>query len=715
MRTAYDCPCPQKRRHIVAQQSSFALHVEYNQQEGVTNLSDAITRAMYQRVDGRSMGERCHTCGQGLVLSRFWKFFYLPEILPIAVQYQTTRQNSDGVVERLLDVSSVIEYHERIDLSNLCERPADQRDATYRLKAVVMWQGGQDIESTGRGRTNGHYYIYLRRETPGGEEYWQRLNEWGSPRSQIMRDGVVDARKDRNQPRLLFYEKEHIQPATHPEGAADASNTGDGGGSAGAPNDPPADATYEPHITTYHVQWKPSGNTSTEGDVSSTSRGCGCAGRRNNHGPTGDSPATEDHPDETRGTPTLELRGGDGSEAGDDDGGPYAGFEHWTQVAPFRNTFRTENLRALPANSPVDAWRDILREHLNPTQVRVDYTLYTLPGLRLMASNRDLIVGGTRRQPYELALEAYDDANAPSSGPASAAGTPSASGDDGGGSPPEGPIDSPAEEPRDYDLDAPDPALEARLRQLEDLITNLENTNRPCTCPLNGQVLEDQTRQGNNSNPAPRRNRGLHIRLAPAGGSQNVGPRDYWVPLEPQYDNQNLHLRASVQVSRRTDEGLYPVRFSFSGPQPAEGDRPVLPRDAPFRNTIRFMLPFYIYPQNLGYDMWQEDIPDAPLLDTRGTDVVLQPQPAGQDPAGSSQQGTSPGRPRPSIISRLGRRFQPSTPTTRGKGDTNTNIGEGSANSEPRSGRTRTAAEAGLDEDGGPSQRPRVDYYSPAG
>jgi hypothetical protein len=202
----------------------------------------------------------------------------------------------------------------------------------------------------------------------------------------------------------------------------------------------------------------------------------------------------------------------------------------------------------------------------------------------------------------------------------------------------------------------------------------------------------------------------LHIRLSPTGGNQDVGSRDYWFPVEPQHDNQNLYLRVSAQVSMRTDEGLYPVRLSFSGPQPPEGDRPVLPRDAPFRNTIRFLLPFYIPSQNVGHEMWLEDMPDIPLLDTRGTDVVLQPQPEGQDPAeGPSRQGASGGRPRPGIISRAGRRAQPSTPTPRGEEDTGANIGEGSTSPPPSAGRTRTAAEAGLDDDGRPPQIPRIE------
>ncbi|ROW01369.1 hypothetical protein VMCG_05862 [Cytospora schulzeri] len=780
--------------------TNFAFHVECNDSQEITTLSDAITRKMYQDADGDAIEERCHFCGEGKVLSRFWKFFYLPEILPIAVQHLTEGSDPDGKSIQVLDTKSKIDYQERLDLSKLCERPADQENAIYRLIAVVVWQ--KDPKSGGgkKGSTGGHYYVYLEREDSPGNKVWQRLDEQSHYESQDLEDGLDDMRVDGKQQRILFYKKEHPQPDDTQKKTAGASNTG----SQPASNDTPADATYEPYITTYHVQWKPSGNAG-------------------------------DQPDKTQTTTIMKLRGkGVDSDEEDDDEDPHANFENWVSVDTFRDAFRTLNLRILPVNRPVDDWRDILRQHRDPDG-EVDYEIYTIAGLREMARGRDIQnIRGTARQPYVDALRAYDEANASESEPDSPANIPSEeSQSQGDGS------DSPLDEPEDADedaanandeegggndeegggndeegggndeegggndkegggndkegggndkegggndkegggndkegggndkegggndkegggndkegggndkegggndkegggndeegggndkeadannkgagandeeadannkgagandkvanandeeadADAPDPALEAKLQQLEKLIASLEKLDKPCTCALNGQVLGDPTRQGQGDDPAKKCNRGLHIQITPTGGSQDLGSRDYWFPVEPQYDNENLRLQVSAQVLRPTEEGLHPVRFSFAGPQPAEGDEQVLPEDAPFKNTIKFMLPFYVHPKNITYEMWLEDIPDVPLMDTRGTDVVFQPQ-----AAGPSQQGTPPSQPLPSVTSIASTGEQPEVPP----------------GPSPSKDKARTASEASLEEGGSPSQKPKI-------
>ncbi|KUI55710.1 Ubiquitin carboxyl-terminal hydrolase 27 [Cytospora mali] len=749
IRAVYDCPCKLKlRQPLLAEDNSsssiwtksgYTFNVSITQ-GGSTNLADAITRSMVTQLDPTN-NLRCPICQQGKLAVRFYKFFYLPDLLPITVDYVREVKDEQGKISTRTDFMNKVDIQERINLCNICERPSDQRNAMYKLKAMVSFQGGT-TDSKGN-RTGGHYIAYIRR----GDDAWDLINDIAPNR--VSRCQLDAARASRFQPRILFYEKETPQPDPPAGVSADGTSTGRQDGSAARHPQhvpPPAEASYEPYITFYTVQWKPSGNSPANGDANTVRRGCGCSANRNVSGPPGDRPPTEgdhpdeigDNPDEGEGTSSMSLRGGDGSEKGDegDEGnaqGRYPGYKGWTKadLPKFRGAFSSEFLRHLPSGSTVEEWRAVLDEHLSPTGP-VDYDRYTLTGLRRMCNLRGLEVGGTRRQPYLSALRSADRAansqdNAPDNVP-----------DEVPGDNPDGANQVSAnqvatnqntvnqyaatqQDPvrQDPEMDAPDPSLEARLHQLENLIATLENDSLPCACPLNSQIPQGPTCQGNTNTNIPGTqaqpyNRGLHIRITPTNAPQAVGSRDYWVPLPPEHNNQGLRLRVSTQVGRHTPEGLYPVRFSFSGPQapegsqPPEGQPPVLPRDAPFRNTIRFNLPFYIRPEHVAYEIWQEDLPNVPLMDTRGIDVINESQRGRQEPADSSQQGMGSGRPRTTLLRRVNRRAQPDTPTPQGRGGTVTIIGDNAPKSSPSKGRTRTATEAGHDEGGSPSQKPKT-------
>ncbi|KUI69541.1 hypothetical protein VM1G_05268 [Cytospora mali] len=728
IRAVYDCPCKLKLRQPLLAEDNSSLSIWTNSgytfnvsitRGDTTNLGDAIARSMVTQLDPTN-NLRCPICQQGNLTARFYKFFYLPDLLPITVDYVREVKDGQGKISTRTDFKNKVDIQERINLCNICERPSDQRNAMYKLKAMVSFQGGT-TDSKGN-RTGGHYIAYIRR----GDNAWDLINDIAP--NKVSRCQLDAVRASKFQPRILFYEKETPQPDPPAEIRAGASSTGRQDGSAARHPQhvpPPADASYEPYITFYTVQWKPSGNSPADGDVNTVRRGCGCSGNRNDSGPPEE---IGDNLDEGEGTSSMRLRGGDGSEKGDegDEGnaqGRYPGYKSWTKadLSKFRGAFSSEFLRHLPSGSSVDEWRAVLDEHLNPSGP-VDYDRYTLTGLRKMCNQRGLEVGGTRRQPYLSALGRADRAASPqNSAPDNAPGEAPGHDPDGAN---QGSADQDAtnqQDParQDLEMDAPDPALEARLQQLEDLITTLENENLSCACPLNRQVPQGPTCPGNTNTNIPRTqaqpyNRGLHIRITPTHAPQAVGSRDYWVPLPPEHNNQGLRLRVSAQVGRHTPEGLYPVRFSFSGPQapegsqPPEGQPPVLPRDAPFRNTIRFNLPFYIRPEHLAYEMWQEDLPSVPLVDTRGIDVVNEPQRGHQEPADWNQQGTDPGRPRTTLFRRVNRTAQPDTPTPQGRGGTVTNIGDSAPKSSPSKGRTRTATEAGHDEGGSPPRKPRT-------
>lgn len=171
-------------------------------------------------------------------LGTFKKFLYLPEVLPVHIDY--CRPGSiDG--SQIPDLDGWVDIQQTLDLSKLCNRPEDKASSKYILQAVILYSGFS-LEEEGDGKkkggaqtrggtknerrptTMGHFISYVRR---GADDNWFLLDDniqQLSPNRRTRRNGEPLTKQvgfeeinqrigpsEGFQPRLLFYIKDREQ------------------------------------------------------------------------------------------------------------------------------------------------------------------------------------------------------------------------------------------------------------------------------------------------------------------------------------------------------------------------------------------------------------------------------------------------------------------------------------------------------------------------
>lgn len=203
-RMVYSCEHPKARLPENSVSEPEPFHFAVSCPEDDLDLHECISQRMFQAgAEGQPNFSTCpeHQC-DAQAIGKFAKFSYLPEVLPIDVQYITGER---------ANFQNKVKVPEGLDLSLLCDRDDDKEYSKYKLQAMVYYSGMEFGEST-----RGHYISYIRRGDAAG---FTRLDDNDAALkvlSNKRRKGERQAedkslesitREEKFQPRILFYVK----------------------------------------------------------------------------------------------------------------------------------------------------------------------------------------------------------------------------------------------------------------------------------------------------------------------------------------------------------------------------------------------------------------------------------------------------------------------------------------------------------------------------
>lgn len=207
-RMVYSCGHPKIRLPEVDRLGAPELfYFGVSCREDNLDLDRCISEKMFESgAEGHSGFSTCPETDCGAeAIGRFAKFSYLPEVLPINIQYNT-QENPN--------FQNKVKVPERLDLSLLCDRDEDKEYSKYKLQAMVLYSGLQ-VGEVGLS-TRGHYISYIRRgdaarltrldDNDAALDVSPQKRRAGVPRVQ---DYAFESRpQDQEfQPRILFYVK----------------------------------------------------------------------------------------------------------------------------------------------------------------------------------------------------------------------------------------------------------------------------------------------------------------------------------------------------------------------------------------------------------------------------------------------------------------------------------------------------------------------------
>lgn len=151
----------------------YRLGLGVDSAQGGNSLIEGLSQRMFEEESQLNRDPiLCPHCAHpdSRPLGAFEKFLYLPEVLPIGIQYW----NRDSGQLRF-DYTGWAEIAETLDLSRMCERDDDKNLSKYTLQAAILWSGGEDIQGI----------VNDTREGGGNQEGGGRLEEGGAKKTAI--------------------------------------------------------------------------------------------------------------------------------------------------------------------------------------------------------------------------------------------------------------------------------------------------------------------------------------------------------------------------------------------------------------------------------------------------------------------------------------------------------------------------------------------------